>query len=245
MRVHQREGVIGLHDRRERIESEREAELVERLFEVIRRHQIIEGVKIVGVGVVGIQFDRAAKLRLRFAPFPGGGQGVAARHVRFGAGVVQLDSFLGGLIRQWQGLVRRNQAPVTRGDDIASGKPGPRQRVIRIGGHRLAEQIDALEDSRLGAAVELLLRFEIEAVGVGIGGAGVAHFGLGVAGRVYLQFFGDVARDVALHLRHVSHLAFVVLAPHFRAVRGVDEVGLHGDGVAMLGDAAHQDASRR
>jgi len=124
--VHQRESVVRLHDRRERVQSQREAELLERFVEMIRRHQIIEGVKIVRVSVVWIQFDRTAKLRLHSAPFPGGGQRIATRHMRVGAAIVQLHSFSGRLIRQLQGLLRRNQTPVACRDHIAIRKPCPR-----------------------------------------------------------------------------------------------------------------------
>ena len=238
---HKREGVIIPDDQSQRIERQRQPKLILRFVKFVHRQEVVKTVEVVSVGVIGIEFDGAAKFRFGFVPLPGAGQRIGARHVRLRTCAVERHRFLGSFAREDQRLGRRDQPAVARRDDVAGGKTGPGQGVIRIGGDGLAEHVHALQNSGIGAAVELLLGFEVEAICVWIAGAGVAHFGLGVGARMNLQLAGDVTSDVALHLGDVRHFAFVMRAPHFRAVRGVDEIGLHGDRVAMLGDAAHQD----
>ncbi len=51
------------------------------------------------------------------------------------------------------------------------------------------------------------------------------------------QFFRDIVGDVGLHLQQVRGLPAVLLAPHLRAVRGVDQLDPDHQIVAALRDA--------
>src|SRR5580704_11202531 len=60
-----------------------------------------------------------------------------------------------------------------------------------------------------------------------------------------LEFSGKIADDRVLKCGNIRHFACVPLSPHLRTVRNPDEVGFHVNFIAVLRDAAGQNALDR
>ena len=89
-------------------------------------------------------------------------------------------------------------------DVVSIGEPGVGEGVVGIGGDRLLEEVDTFFQAVGGASVPGLAAFEIQAIGLGIGGSGLGHALLIVSGELDLQLAGNIAGDVSLNLGDVG-----------------------------------------
>ena len=104
--------------------------------------------------------------------------------------------------------------PYARRHDVSLGQPRVGERVVGIGGDGLLKQIDTLREAFVGPPIPELAAFEVETIRLRVGCAGATHVLLFGDGRVPAKAAGKIARDVALHLGDVGHLARVALPPH-------------------------------
>src|SRR5580700_4045550 len=99
--------------------------------------------------------------------------------------VIQFERLVCGFLRQRSGLPGGYAYPVARNHVVSITQPGISKSVVRIGGNRLLEQINALLQTFRGAPVPELSALQIEAVGLGITRPGIAQSPLLVAGKLH------------------------------------------------------------
>src|SRR5437899_2965568 len=95
MRIHQRSGVIRIHDGRKRVERQGEAEFLERLIKSLFGNEEGKGVEIMRCGAIGGQFDCAAKLFLSLGPMQAKSKRISAGQMCLWQGVIQFERLAG------------------------------------------------------------------------------------------------------------------------------------------------------
>ena len=136
-----------------------------------------------------------------------------------------------------------NANTITGRDIVGVGEPAIGERIVRVGRDGLLKQIDTFLQAFRGAPVPGLPSFQVKAVGLGIAGPRSAQVLLLVPAEPDSQTAGNIARDVALHLRDVSQFALIMRPPKLAAIGRTHQIGLDADFIAALRDASHEQST--